>query len=166
MCLNHGSVAAIVSAGQQGGLPRKIKEKRGRPLESIAREERVLYLKEHPTKAKGYYTQDFPTPVGPVENLCVLRVREGDFHPEVFKILPYRRRTSPELFEVVLTFYAGGVSTRSISQSLEGIDSMFYPSRAFSSSSREWRERCALGSSALLHAILRWNVPLGHTREE
>ena len=43
-------------------------------------------LERHPTKANGYYTRDLLTLVGPVEDLKVPRVREGDFHP---RILPY-----------------------------------------------------------------------------
>ena len=61
------------------------------------REEREIYLENHPTKANGYYTRDLLTLVGPVEDLKVPRVREGDFHPQ---ILPYRKQASLELSEV------------------------------------------------------------------
>ncbi|MBC7318284.1 hypothetical protein H5T57_03420 [Candidatus Bipolaricaulota bacterium] len=44
-------------------------------LENFMREERELYLEQHPTKANGYYTRDLLT--GPLENLRVPRVREG-----------------------------------------------------------------------------------------
>jgi len=50
-------------------------------LEALMREERGLYLENHPTQANGYYTRDLLTLVGPVEDLQVPRVREGDFHP-------------------------------------------------------------------------------------
>ena len=62
-----------------------------------------MYLETHPTKANGYYTRDLLTLAGPLENLKVPRVREGDFHPQ---ILPYRRRASLELSEAILTLYA------------------------------------------------------------
>jgi len=52
------------------------------------REERTMYLETQPTKANGYYTRDLLTLFGPLENLKVPRVREGDFHPQ---ILPYRK---------------------------------------------------------------------------
>lgn len=52
-----------------------------------------LMQEEHPTKANGYSTRDLLTLTGPLEDLKVPRVREGDFHPES---LPYRR-TSLEL---------------------------------------------------------------------
>ena len=68
-------------------------------LESILREERAMDLEEHPTKANGYSTRDLLTLVGPLEDLRVPCVREGDFYP---KILPYRRRTSLELSEAIL----------------------------------------------------------------
>ena len=67
-------------------------------------------------KANGYYTRDLLTLIGPLEDLRVPRVREGDFHP---KILPYRRPTSLELSEAVLALYAAGVSTRKIARFLE-----------------------------------------------
>ena len=50
-----------------------------------------------------------PPNSGPVEDLKVPRVREGDFHP---RILPYRKRVSLELSEIILALYAVGVSTR------------------------------------------------------
>ncbi|MEM4531394.1 MAG: transposase [Thermofilaceae archaeon] len=74
-------------------------------LERLMQEERALYLVEHPTKANGYYTRDLLTLAGPLEDLKVPRVREGEFHP---KILPYRRRTSLELSEAILALYAAG----------------------------------------------------------
>ena len=48
-------------------------------LEALMKEEREIYLESHPTKANGYYTRDLLTLVGPVEDLKVPRVREGDF---------------------------------------------------------------------------------------
>jgi transposase-like protein len=63
------------------------------------REEREIYLEQHPTKANGYYTCDLLTLVGSLEHLKVPRVREGHFHP---RILPYRKRTSLGLSEAVL----------------------------------------------------------------
>ena len=98
-------------------------------LESIMREERAMYLEEHPTKANGYSTRDLLTLVGPVEDLRVPRVREGEFHP---KILPYRRRSSLELSEAILALYAAGVSTRAISRFLEGIYGAFYSPQSIS----------------------------------
>lgn len=61
-------------------------------LERLMREERALSLAEHPTKANGYYPRDLLTLAGPLEDLKVPRVRDGEFHP---RVLPYRRRTSP-----------------------------------------------------------------------
>ena len=49
-------------------------------LEALIGEEREISLENHPTKANGYYTRDLFTLVGPVEDLKVPRVREGDFH--------------------------------------------------------------------------------------
>lgn len=83
--------------------------------------------------------------MGPVEDLRVPRVREGEFHP---KILPYRRRTALELSESILAFYAAGVSSRAISRFLEGIYGRFYSPQSISRLTqvveeevRAWRER-------------------------
>ena len=98
----------------------------GGPHEEKKRE---IHLESHPTKANGYYTRDLLTLVGPVEDLKVLRVREGDFHPQ---ILPYRKRASLELSEAILALYAVGVSTRKISAFLEGIYGAFYSPQSIS----------------------------------
>jgi len=114
-------------------------------LEALMREEREIYLENHPTKANGYYTRDLLTLVGPVEDLKVPRVREGDFHPQ---ILPYRKRASLELSEAILALYAVGVSTRKISAFLEGIYGAFYSPQSISrlvevtqEQVKAWRER-------------------------
>jgi putative transposase len=67
-------------------------------LEALMREERAMYLETHPTSANGYYTRYLLTLVGPVGDLKVPRVREGDFHP---RILPYRKWASLELSEII-----------------------------------------------------------------
>jgi len=41
--------------------------------------EREINLESHPTKANGYYTLDLLTLVGPVEDLKVPGIQEGDF---------------------------------------------------------------------------------------
>ena len=114
-------------------------------LEKLMLEERELYLEEHPTKGNGYYTRDLLTLFGPLEDLKVPRVREGEFHP---KILPYRRRTSIELSEAILLLYASGVSTRAISRFLESVYGAFYSPQSVSRLTqvveeevKEWRNR-------------------------
>jgi len=56
-------------------------------LEALMREEREIYLESHPIKANGYYTRGLLTLVGPVEDLKVPHVWEGDFLSRIF---PYR----------------------------------------------------------------------------
>ena len=114
-------------------------------LENLMREERAVYLETHPTSANGYYTRDLLTLFGPLEDLKVPRVREGDFHPQ---ILPYRKRASLELSEAILTLYAVGVSTRKISAFLEGVYGTFYSPQSISrlievtwEQVKAWRER-------------------------
>ncbi|MBC7318265.1 IS256 family transposase [Candidatus Bipolaricaulota bacterium] len=114
-------------------------------LESLMREEREVYLGEHPTKANGYYTRDLLTLADSIEDLKVPRVREGDFHP---RILPYRKRASVDLSEAILVLYAVGVSTRNISRFLEGVYGAFYSPQSISrllavtkEEVKSWRER-------------------------
>jgi putative transposase len=108
-------------------------------------EERRLYLEEHPTKANGYYTRDLLTLFGPIEDLRVPRVREGDFHP---KLLPYRKRASLDLSEAVLLLYTFGVSTRAISRFIEAVYGAFYSPHSISRLTqvaeeevKAWKER-------------------------
>jgi putative transposase len=114
-------------------------------LEALMKEEREIYLESHPTKANGYYPSDPLTLVGPVEELKVPRVREGNFHP---RILPYRKRASLDLFEAILVLCAVGVSTRKISAFFEGIYGAFYSPQSISrlievteEKVNAWRER-------------------------
>ena len=58
-------------------------------LGALMQEERAMYLETHPTSANSYYTRDLLTLVGPVDDLKVPRVREGDFLP---RILPSELR--------------------------------------------------------------------------
>ena len=92
-------------------------------------EEGEIYLENHPTKANGYYTRDLLTLVSPLKDLIVPRVRECNSLPW---ILPYRKRASLELSEIVLALYAVGVSTRKISHFLEGIYGAFYSPQSIS----------------------------------
>ena len=64
----------------------RIKELIKNPLEKLMLEERKLYLEEHPTKGNGYYTRDLLTVFGPLEDLKVPWVREGDFHPRLLPV--------------------------------------------------------------------------------
>ena len=114
-------------------------------LEALMKEEREIYLENHPTKANGYYTWDLLTLAGPLENLKVPRVREGDLHPQ---ILPYRKRASLGRSEAILALYAVGVSTRKISAFLEGVYGAFYSPQSISrllevtqEQVKTWRER-------------------------
>lgn len=98
-------------------------------LERLKREARVLYPEEHPTKANGCYTRDLDTILGPVEDLRVPGMREGEFHP---KILPCRQRTSLEHSEAIFALYAAGISTGANSRFLEGVYGAFYSPQSLS----------------------------------
>ncbi|MEN3010894.1 MAG: transposase [Candidatus Bipolaricaulaceae bacterium] len=119
----------------------RVKEMVKALLERIMREERELYLEQHPTKANGYCTRDLLTLVGPVEDLRVPRVREGHFHPQ---ILPYRKRTSlssPSMPRGQVPAPSPGSWRRSMGRST--------PLRAFPALPRSWRRKSRPGGSAL-----------------
>jgi putative transposase len=124
-------------------------------------------LGDTPYKANGYYTRDLLTLVGPVEDLKVPRVREGDFHP---RILSYRKRASLELSEIILALYAVGVSTRKISHFLEGIYGAFlFTSKHLSAHPSYRRGRESLAGKAPKRGVLRgifgWELPLHSSRK-
>jgi len=96
-------------------------------LEALMREERAMYL-ETPYKRQRLL-HPRPPNSGPVEDLRVPHVREGDFHP---RILPYRKRASLKLSEIILALCAVGVSTRKISHFSEGIYGAFYSPQSIS----------------------------------
>ena len=104
-------------------LQEEIKEATKRIYEKLMEEERRLYLNEHATRGNGYYTRSLLTPVGEIEDLRVPRTRDGDFSPA---ILPYRRRASFELGEVVMHMFASGSSVRDVSNFLYSIYSAYY----------------------------------------
>ena len=104
-------------------LQEEIKEATKRIYEKLMEEERRLYLEEHATRGNGYYTRSLLTPVGEIEDLRVPRTRDGDFSPA---ILPYRRRASFELGEVVMHMFASGSSVRDVSNFLYSIYSAYY----------------------------------------
>jgi len=114
-------------------------------LEAIMLEEREIYLEETEDYANGFYTRDLLTKLGEVEGLRVPRVRKGGFRPA---ILPERRRAGLDLAEVVINLYAAGVSTRKISQFLEGIYGAYYSPQSISrlmkvaeEEVKAWKER-------------------------
>jgi len=58
------------------------------------REDREIFLENRPTKANGYYTPATSSTLGPVEDLEVPRVREGNF---LLQILPTELREGDPL---------------------------------------------------------------------
>ena len=67
-------------------------------LEALMKEEREIYLENHPTKANGYYTRDLLTLVGPVEDLKVPRVGKAISIPRSSPTASGPRWNFPRLF--------------------------------------------------------------------
>ncbi|NOX45197.1 MAG: hypothetical protein GXO72_05655, partial [Caldiserica bacterium] len=116
-------------------------------LERLMLEERKLYLEEHPTtKGNGYYTRDLPILFGPIEDLKVPRVREGDLHPN---LLPYRRRASLDLAEAVFfALHLGGEHPGHCVVHQGRLRGALLPTRASPASPRWQRRRSRRGRNA------------------
>ena len=98
-------------------IEQKVKEMVKEFIETLAVEERELYLEEHPeTKANGFYTRRLAAKYGEIENLRVPRVREGDFKPH---IIPRRRKAFFDFGEVTILMFASGASVRDVAKFLE-----------------------------------------------
>jgi len=80
-------------------------------------EERRAYLEDHPqTKSNGCYYRDLLILMGNSKGVQVPRSRDGRFHSE---LLPYRRRYSVELEELVRALIVAGVFSRKMGEVLD-----------------------------------------------
>jgi len=105
-------------------IEQKVKEMVKEFIETLAVEERELYLEEHPeTKANGFYTRRLATKYGEIENLKVPRVRDGTFKP---RIVPERRKAFFDLGEVTILMFASGASVRNVAKFLEMVYGIYY----------------------------------------
>ena len=105
-------------------IEQKVKEMVKEFIETLAVEERELYLEEHPeTKANGFYTRRLATKYGEIENLKVPRVRDGTFKP---RIVPERRKAFFDLGEVTILMFASGASVRDVAKFLEMVYGIYY----------------------------------------
>lgn len=94
-----------------------MKEMVKRALEEMMVEEREEYLRKHSeTKANGYYTRELMTGLLHIDDLRVPRTRDGGFH-SVF--LPYRKRYTADIEEVIRALFIAGISQRKLAQVLE-----------------------------------------------
>lgn len=99
-------------------VEKEILERMKEVLETMGKEERKAYQEEYDVRANGYYQRDLLTPRGAIEDLQVPRVRTGDFHPCFLE--PHERHLF-QLEELIYAMYAGGLSTRDISHTLEAL---------------------------------------------
>ncbi len=96
-----------------------MKEMVKRALEEMMVEEREEYLKANSgTKGNGYYTRELMTGLIGIEGLRVPRTRDGGFR-SVF--LPYRKRYTADIEEVIKALFIAGVSQRKLARVLEVI---------------------------------------------
>ncbi len=105
-------------------IEQKVKEMVKEFIETLAVEERELYLEEHPeTKANGFYTRRLATKYGEIENLKVPSVRDGTFKP---RIVPGRKKAFFDLGEVTILMFASGASVRDVAKFLEMVYGIYY----------------------------------------
>ena len=94
-----------------------MKEMVKRALEEMMIEERKEYLERNPgTKGNGYYTRELICGLLGIEDLRVLRTRDGNFR-SVF--LPYKKKYTEDMEEVIKALFIAGVSQRKFAQVLE-----------------------------------------------
>ncbi len=67
-------------------------------------------------KANGYYKRSLNTIIGEIEDLKVPRTRDGNFHS---LLIPYKRRNTFELDQIVKALFVSGISTRKIGEILK-----------------------------------------------
>ncbi len=86
-------------------------------LEEMMLEEREEYLRAHPeTKGNGYYTRELITGLLGIENLRVPGTRDGNFRSV---LLPYRKKYTADVEEVIRALFIAGISQRKLAQVLE-----------------------------------------------
>ncbi|MBO8143610.1 MAG: transposase [Thermodesulfobacterium sp.] len=85
--------------------------------------EREVFLKENGGIKNGFYTRNFDTLLGKLEDLKIPRDREGNFKTKLIE--PYKRRDI-SLDELIFGMFARGMSARAIAQTLEVIFELKY----------------------------------------
>jgi len=94
-----------------------LKEMVKKAIEEMMIEERVEYLEKHTeTKGNGYYLRDLMTGVVGIEDLRVPRTRDGNFRSV---LIPYRKRYTADIEEVIKALFIVGVSRRKLAEVLE-----------------------------------------------
>lgn len=126
-------------------LPNIIKEVVKQTLESIMVAEREIFIKENNGTKNGFYTRNFETVVGKLEELKIPRDREGRFKTKLIE--PYKRRDI-NLEELIFGMFASGMSTRAIADALESVFEFKYSASTISQISEitieeinKWREK-------------------------
>ncbi len=86
-------------------------------LEEMMIEEREEYLKKNPeTKGNGYYERELVCGLLGIGDLKVPRTRDGNFRSV---LLPYRRKYTEDVGDVIKALFIAGVSQRKLAQVLE-----------------------------------------------
>jgi len=126
-------------------LPNIIKEVVKQTLESIMVAEREIFIKENNGTKNGFYTRNFETVAGKLEELKIPRDREGRFKTKLIE--PYKRRDI-NLEELIFGMFASGMSTRAIADALESVFEFKYSASTISQISEitieeinKWREK-------------------------
>jgi len=126
-------------------LPNIIKEVVKQTLESIMVAEREIFIKENSGTKNGFYTRNFETVAGKLEELKIPRDREGRFKTKLIE--PYKRRDI-NLEELIFGMFASGMSSRSIADALESVFEFKYSASTISQISEitieeinKWREK-------------------------
>lgn len=88
-------------------LPNIIKEVVKQTLETIMVAEREIFIKENNGTKNGFYTRNFETIAGKLEELKIPRDREGKFKTKLIE--PYKRRDI-SLEELIFGMFLSGIN--------------------------------------------------------
>lgn len=123
-------------------------------IETLLKAELTEFLKYEKYESKGrnsgnsrngYYSRDYETKYGRIEDIQIPRDRNGEFEQQL--IPPYKRRDS-FLEDMIVAMYSRGVSTREIGKLIEKLYGQHYSAQTISNITevaieaiKKWHER-------------------------
>ena len=139
-------------------------------MESLMRGEIQAFLEEREGQRNGYYERDIGTRYGKINDLRVPRDRNNEFKTALFE--PYQRNIG--IYDLVVSMYSKGISTRKMAEILEELFHNKYSKSAVSRITEiavpeinKWRSTISdtfLSSSSIVYCLLggSWRHPSTH----
>lgn len=145
----------------------EVKKKLKEVIEKLLLEERNIFLEEHPeNKGNGFYERNLLTTFGEIKGLKIPRDRLGEFHPG---LIPYRKKISYELSEIITAMVITGSSTRDISFFIQKVYNTMYSAQSICRLTRIAEEEIESWKSRKLkerYAIIYFDAMFIHLRRD